>query len=948
MRRLGTIILLLTSVFSVVGQTEPTPSPSETPEVTDREILDRARKLKDPGRRVVALEKFAAEYPDSEYRAEAAEFLTSSRAAVADKMLEDGKTEDGISLFRKAVEEAPQPVPAALFQKVLVNIPTNLYLRGQPKAALDIADKLEEMSSESAPRLIRVAAFHIAIKYATGARRLAEKAVALDPESAPAHKVLADAARLGFDLQTAADSYERALEIDKENLLLKQSLAEMRRALRQPDAALLLYREILAEDESSTPARTGEILSLLDLGEKEDGRKKLIDELAKNPSNAFAMIGAANWFVANGEPDLAIDFANQAMILDDKLIWPYIIQGRAHVLKGDPEEAEKLLVRAASYSVLPTLSLELALTYIKKGAYRSAVAVARSAFTIEDGKVVTNLDRRVGVEAESFEKAVVLERKSFLFSDDSGITAEEDKSLLDLLLFDTLLRDKESSGEQIKAAADAFVGNEDEMRGFRRLYVSDVLLEMGREPELAEAVAAKAVEDAKSSITTKNAISAVMSDALFARRLEAAKTGAVVITPTVEKNVVERIYRGKIEMLSGRAAFNQRDFETAELRLKRAVSVLPKDSVWWKSGKWLLGQTKEMQSDDKAALNHFADSYRSGFRPTEVKEYIEAVYVRVNGSKEGIDAFLEKPVGSRDDPANSLLRRPEKKLVSAQTERTSDDDPVSVADAIPKEAAIKEVKSAKGDESSGGPKVLKEDLILDFTKLPGTPRLKPQNDVPDNSQKEKPSDNEKKESKEIADGKKVPAIDSKSSEEKKTESKSNAVDETPSSEKEDGKTDDSSKDKSDSETSKKPEITKDSTKEAPETKKNKDADVAVEISRKILTGEERLRVVPKERLASDEGDSDQCRFVFSEDTVSVFVNGGSFGIFVGLENYQEAYVLRARSLSPENLKVSHEPDIGSLEKNAFFVLTSVSDQKGEYKVEFESPCGKQTVTVSVY
>ena len=227
MRFIGTVFICLFLATFSFGQSETEPEATPTPEITDRVALDQARKVKDPANRVEALESFLVKYADSDLVAEAGEFLTSSRATVADGLLDQGKIEEGNALFIKAVNNAPEPIPARLFREVLINIPTSLYLRRQPKAALDVADLLEVKSARNAARLLRIAAFHIGIKYATGARRVAEKALRLEEKpSADTFKVLADASRLGFDLQGAADNYALALELAPDNLLFKQMLAE--------------------------------------------------------------------------------------------------------------------------------------------------------------------------------------------------------------------------------------------------------------------------------------------------------------------------------------------------------------------------------------------------------------------------------------------------------------------------------------------------------------------------------------------------------------------------------------------------------------------------------------------------------------------------------------------------------------------------------------------------
>ena len=673
------------------------------------------------------------------------------------------------------------------------------------------------------------------------------------------------------------------------------------------------------------------------------------------------MIGAANWFVANGEPDLAIDFAKQALIIDEKVVWPYVIIGRAYTLKNNPSEAEKYLITGARYSSLPTLGLELALAHLRAGSYRSALVAVGSAFSLEDGKVVTNLDQRVGVEAETFDKAVVLERKSFLFSGASAISPEEDRDLMELFAFDLAVRSQQKSSGDIKAKALEFIAGDDKMRGYRRLFVADTLLQAGIEPEFSAEVAGGAVEAADDSVRFVNAGMAVMSDALFPKRIEAANRGSVIVAPTIEKKTVERIYRGKIEMLAGRAAFNREDYDSAEIRLKRAVSVLPRESAWWMSGKWLLGKISESLSKDEEALVHFGEAYRSGYRPPDFLDYIKKVFVRVNGSDSGFEEFLERETKS-DDASKSILGA----SLLASTE------PESINKDVSSKSPNNEKTGQTNNTSNGDPmvesrKVLAEDLILEFEKLPGPQIRRDSNEKPKKNEK---GSIEKEEVKRDDSDKRKKDVGSEKLK-AKPESVVETVSESPKSDvpndrkeveaDDKPKAGDQTKDGSDERVNSRKEVPEKVTQAVEgsekEVKKDEsgnedlkpsssDGDVKIEIDPKILSGAERPRVIPDGQIKTD--DESECRLVFSQESISLFADGGSFGIFVGLDNFDEPYVLRARSSNPDDIKIVHEPDIGSLEKRAFFILTSVSQNKGQFSVEFESPCGKKSVEISVY
>ena len=116
----------------------------------------------------------------------------------------------------------------------------------------------------------------------------------------------------------------------------------------------------------------------------------------------------------------------------------------------------------------------------------------------------------------------------------------------------------------------------------------------------------------------------------------------------------------------------------------------------------------------------------------------------------------------------------------------------------------------------------------------------------------------------------------------------------------------------------------------------------------IDLGAARPRFVPEEKIRrADADDPNACRVVTSQDRVSIIANGGSFGIVVGLANYEKAYVLRATSLAPNDVSIAYEPDIGSVDGRAFFVIKSKSEKTGEFEIEFETPCGTKKVKVDV-
>ncbi|MDH3531214.1 MAG: tetratricopeptide repeat protein, partial [Acidobacteriota bacterium] len=553
--------------------------------------------------------------------------------------------------------EAPKPLSDDLFSRVLVNIPTNLFLLGERNAAFDIAEMLEEISADKPRQLLRLATFYIGIKYATGARRLSEKSILLDPEEALAHHTLGIAQRLGFDLLGAEASYARALELDPDSLVIRQSLGEIKRALGKPDEAEALFSEILARTPNDSPARTGLILSLYDQNKRKEAEALLVTELNDNPVNAFVMIGAANWYAANGEPQLAIDHTKVAVTIEESAVWGYVVMARGYMLQNKPQDAERSLLAASRFGASPAVSYELALARYQTGFYREAAEELRNHFKLEDGKVVTELDGRIGAEAESFADLVRLEQKSYLFSGASRFDAEGDRKLKELLEFEDRVSNAETADDILLESADSFAGSADPMKTFRQVYISKCLLDAGRLPAQAVRMAQDAAKGVESSVENTDSSAAVLADELYDRRKAAARSGRVVIVPEIEKPTLVRIMRGRIEELAARSLIAEEDYAGAEVRLRRAVSVLPKESAWWRSSMWHLGNVYEKLGDDRKALNSYASSYVAGEPLLDKRAKLESIYSKVNGSIDGFEDLVSgKKDTTTDDSASLFLK----------------------------------------------------------------------------------------------------------------------------------------------------------------------------------------------------------------------------------------------------------------------------------------------------
>jgi tetratricopeptide (TPR) repeat protein len=980
-------LIIITSLLYGVGVSQETaatpPAVENTDSIevpvrdTDKEAFAKATNTDDPYERANLLKIFVVEYEESDLRNKARELLSSVRSELADLKLRNDKPEESIALFKLAVSESPDPISDDLFSKVLVNIPTNLFLLGKRNAAFDLADMLEIRVAGNHRQLLRLATFHISIKYATGARRLIEKAIELKPDNPVAYQTLGTTNRLAFDLNAAAEAYQKGLEFEPGSISLKQNLADMKRALGKADEAETLYREILAVDGENVPAKTGVILSLFDQGKRNDAEDLLIPELSSNPTNGFAMIGAAYWYVANGEPQLALDYANQARILKESAVWAYVILARAHMKLNQPVEAERMLVTALQFGNSATISYELALAQSKAGFYYDASVELKKKFVVENGKIVTDLDGRIGAEADTFSELVSLERKSVLFAPANSYSREEEEKVRSLFVFEHSLASDAVTDEEIVKTAEKFIGDEDDAITFRRLYAAQRLLDSKKLPKHAMTIARESVGGVEKSAASDFSSSAVMADQLFEGRRAAAAAGRTVVIPKIDEPVLSKILRGRIEELTGRSFVLDENFTDAEVRFKRAVSVFPAKSAWWRSSMWRLGEVYEQLGQDQKALESYSDSYLAGDPVAERRAVVERVYTKLNGSLEGFEDMLNKENNTESNSASLFLKDggTDKKEDKKPTLEPASEDSEADSNALPnfklsedvdlsggrtpsakallKPVSLSSTDSDRADTSiekkpSGKDPAPEDDAVAKKTPLPDTVRdekpieikpavitaskaepLTPEIKDPDLPVAEKIEDSGNKQPSPSGEGKQADLVNEPDNiEEAKTPDKNEAA------------RDNTVETVAEIKPGNKLAVPK----EAVEVKLSaEEKALAAEL---IDLGATRPRFVSADKIAAAT-ESTECKVVFSQERVSVFKNGGSFGIVVGLKNYSDAYVLRARSMSPENILITYEPDIGSVDGRAFFVIKSISERMGEYKVTFETPCGNSDVMVDV-
>lgn len=614
-----------------------------------RAELDEVLKL-DAAARVERLKAFVRANPDSPQTLRAQELLTSARAALGDERLRGGDRAAGAELFRAAVAEAPAAMSDKLFAEVVAQLPANLYVLGEREAGLELARAVEKRAAGSAPRLLAVASFYLGIERPEEAARIAEAAVALRPDSAPAHQALGTAHRHSLRLEEAAAEFARAAELEPKNAASRRVLAELRRATGKPDEAALLYRELLAADAGDTNARGGLVLALFDAGRREEAERELQAALTGEARDLPLLVGASYWYAARGEGARALELAEKAVAFESRFGWAWarVAQGRALLALRRPLEAERALRAARRFGNFPTLDYELAAALAAAGLYDEAAEQLARSFAVKDGKVEARLAGRVASSAADFGELLAPERRASLAQFAGAATAEEARVLKALLALRQATATPETDERAAAEAAREFGAGDDEMRAYRNLYAAELLERRGAAHAEALARAEAAVGGVEPALKVGHAPVALFADTdeLRGLRRQVVEQDAPLNMLGVERDTLSRVLRGRIEGLAGWALFNQGQTAEAAVRLRRAVSVLPEGSTWWRTAEWRLGAALEASGSARDALAAYVTSYRAQPEPTRLP-VIEGLYKRLNnGSLKGLEELLKTPASA--------------------------------------------------------------------------------------------------------------------------------------------------------------------------------------------------------------------------------------------------------------------------------------------------------------
>ncbi len=591
-----------------------------------------------PAERIEKLKAFIEKQSRPTLKTLGAELLVSAHAAVGDEKLKEGDPVGGVAQFQLALDAIPEKMSDAFFIKVVSQLPLNLYLRGQRMAAGDASRQIETKVKDDPKRLVTLAGFFLSIEDGEEAARLSNAALALAPEMADAHQMLGAARHVGLRLDEAAAEYARARELDPKLAAARRALADLRRAYGKSEEALALYREQLAADPADKPARAGVVLSLLDLSRKEEAEREMQAALVEDPANMALLVGASYWHAAQGDPQRADELARKAIEVEPRHVWAHVARARALLAQKRSQEAEVILRFARQFGSFPTLDYELASALAASGLYEQAAEALSHSFTIKDGQIETRLAGRVPAHAPDFLELLAPERRAGIFQATAADTGANARVLKGLLAFSNALGAGDAAG--LASAQSDFLAGEDAMRVFRQLYVASQLLARGIELKTVFDLAEAAGAGVDAGLDEPVANVAAMADELRDAHARAAATGTILPLGVVSRGVLANVLRGRIEDLKGWALFNQDKAADAVVHLKRALSVLPEQSAWWRAAQWHMGAALEAAGSREEALAAYMRAYNPAAPSPVQRAIIEALYRKVRGSLEGLDKII--------------------------------------------------------------------------------------------------------------------------------------------------------------------------------------------------------------------------------------------------------------------------------------------------------------------
>src|SRR6185436_10966034 len=251
--------------------------------------------------------------------------------------------------------------------------------------------------------------------------------------------------------------------LDPKSASARIALADLKRAAGKTEEALALYREQLQAVPKHNSAKAGLVLSLLELGKKDEAETELNNALQDKDQarNLPLLVGAAYWFIAHNDADRGFDLAQRAIAMEPRYSWGQIAVARALVANKRPQQAERGLRYARQFSRFPTLDYELATALASIGLYDEALAELARSFSLKDGEIQTKLAGRTPAHANSFTELLAPERRAAIFQSTAADSDANAKMMKALLALNAALDQPAPNEDNLIALGQEFIKGDD-------------------------------------------------------------------------------------------------------------------------------------------------------------------------------------------------------------------------------------------------------------------------------------------------------------------------------------------------------------------------------------------------------------------------------------------------------------------------------------------------------
>ena len=258
--------------------------------------------------------------------------------------MKKGDSAGGTEQLLLAIADAPLNPSEKLFTGVISQIPLNLYLRSEPAAAVKAAQDIEAKFGSDPKRLLTLAGYYISTEQGARGDATGNQGCAAWLRISPRlMQDLALALHISLRLEEAAAEYKRCARARSEFKVGPAQSCRSRSRLwqvgRRARGSIAMQLEA---DPADKAARTGVIISLLDLGRTDEAKGELEKAIAADPRNVTLLAGAAYWFAAHNDNEMALSRSpRRAVAVEPRYTWSQIALARALVAQRRPLEAER-------------------------------------------------------------------------------------------------------------------------------------------------------------------------------------------------------------------------------------------------------------------------------------------------------------------------------------------------------------------------------------------------------------------------------------------------------------------------------------------------------------------------------------------------------------------------------------------------------------------------------